>query len=683
MRGPDPLPQSGGHLRFSKEGGTGIVQGRHESSFVPKERRPIHVTGTGGMRFRETAEWIRRMRSPRCICGHTLAVAWVIMVGCSGMPSVGGGGASSPTGSNGEPSLAATTRFVRSVDAPPVYDENGRAYDPPFLGGFNVPRPQFADIDGDGDVDLFLQERSGELMLFENIGGPTRPDFVWRTDQYQNLSVGEWTRFVDFDRDGDLDLLSERLFSYVRYFRNDGTALVAAFTPVGDSVRDVTGEPVFADRQNIPNVNDIDCDGDWDLFLGRVTGTLSRYDVAEMTDDGVPVFRFLEDRFQDIEIVAQLGSLHGANSMAFADIDQDGDLDFFWGDFFERGVLFVENTGSCSEPILRTDPLPFVVDDTIATSGYNVPVLEDVDSDGDLDLFVGVLGGAFNPNLTTTRNFHFYEQVDGEFIHRTERFVYTIDVGSESIPSFADLDGDGDLDMLVANKLDPDDTQTSRLYHFENVGSQRSPSFLQQAHIPLFTMYHYAPALGDLDGDGDLDMLVGTWNRGVALYVNQGTRAEPEFVLQDTTLVRLTRGSNSAPALTDVDGDGDLDLFIGESSGELNFYRNVGTLQAPLFNLVTDRFGEIDAGRRSFPAFADVDGDGDEDLLLGREEGGVLLYRREGSAADPDPVFVLDSTFTLPLPNYSTPSLVDIDGDGDLDVFSGGLGGGVIFLEGR
>ena len=61
----------------------------------------------------------------------------------------------------------------------------------------------------------------------------------------------------------------------------------------------------------------------------------------------------------------------------------------------------------------------------------------------------------------------------------------------------------------------------------------------------------------------------------------------------------------------------------------------------------------------------------------------MLLYRREGSATDIDPLFVLDSTFTLPLPNYSTPALVDIDGDGDLDVFSGGLGGGLIFFEGR
>ena len=78
-------------------------------------------------------------------------------------------------------------------------------------------------------------------MLFENVGGPNRLEFVWRTDRYQNLSVGEWTRFIDFDHDGDLDLLSERRFSYVQYFRNDGTARAAAFTSVGDSVRDVEG----------------------------------------------------------------------------------------------------------------------------------------------------------------------------------------------------------------------------------------------------------------------------------------------------------------------------------------------------------------------------------------------------------------------------------------------------------
>ena len=120
---------------------------------------------------------------------------------------------------------------------------------------------------------------------------------------------------------------------------------------------------------------------------------------------------------------------------------------------------------------------------------------------------------------------------------------------------------------MLSNKIDPDDTKTSRMCRFENVGSAQAPAFEQRERIEFFTMYHYAPAMGDLDDDGDLDMLMGTWNKGVSFFVNQGSSEEPAFVLADTTFVKLTRGSNSTPALTDVDGDGDLDLFIGESSG--------------------------------------------------------------------------------------------------------------------
>ena len=145
------------------------------------------MTGTEGMRFGGTGEWVRLTRLLRPlqrIRRRMLTAALAVMAGCGGVSSVGrGDGVSSPGGSNREASLATATRFVRSVDAFPVRDQNGRMYNPPFLGGFNVPRPQFAAIDGDGDVDLFLQERPDELIFFENVGSPTRPDFVWPTDR--------------------------------------------------------------------------------------------------------------------------------------------------------------------------------------------------------------------------------------------------------------------------------------------------------------------------------------------------------------------------------------------------------------------------------------------------------------------------------------------------------------------
>src|SRR5690606_36641286 len=163
----------------------------------------------------------------------------------------------------------------------------------------------------------------------------------------------------------------------------------------------------------------------------RVDGTITRYEQTQ-DDRAQQRFQFLTDRFEGIEIVGQLvgSARHGANSMFFANPDGDGDLDLYWGDFFEPGVLFIENTGTCHNPALRITPVPLLADgDTIKTSGYNAPYLADIDGDGRHDLFLGVLGGAFNPNRTSADNFHYYaQQADGSLTLRSRRFLDGIDV---------------------------------------------------------------------------------------------------------------------------------------------------------------------------------------------------------------------------------------------------------------
>ena len=147
--------------------------------------------------------------------------------------------------------------WVRRIAPFPVSGQDGTAYTEPFLGGLNVPRPQLVDIDADGDDDLMIQEATGSVMFFERLPGDG-PRYEWRTDQYQDLEVGEWYRFVDFDGDGDLDLLAEEPFSYIRYYRNDGGPAEPRFVVAADTLKDVTGEPIFADRQSIPNASDLD-----------------------------------------------------------------------------------------------------------------------------------------------------------------------------------------------------------------------------------------------------------------------------------------------------------------------------------------------------------------------------------------------------------------------------------------
>ena len=149
----------------------------------------------------------------------------------------------------------------------PVTDLTGRPFALPFLGGFDVPRPQFVDIDGDGDLDLFIQEYSNTLAFFENTGSAKAPAYAWRSDKYQNLDVGEWYRFIDLDADGRIDLVSEDPFSHMRFYRNTGSRTQPAFESNGQLL-DPEGQPVFFDRQNIPAFVDLDCDKRLDLFVG-------------------------------------------------------------------------------------------------------------------------------------------------------------------------------------------------------------------------------------------------------------------------------------------------------------------------------------------------------------------------------------------------------------------------------
>jgi len=142
----------------------------------------------------------------------------------------------------------------------------------------------------------------------------------------------------------------------------------------------------------------------------------------------------------------------------------------------------------------------------------------------------------------------------------------------------------------------------------------------------------------------------------------------------------LPRGSYATPALGDLDADGDLDLVVGESSGELNLFENVGTSTSPDFQLVTENLAEIDAGSRSSPTLVDVDGDGDLDLVIGDESVGLMVHRNIGTPQSAE----FETTGTA-LGDFTTrlaqPRFVDIDADGDLDLVVGDQGGGLHFYR--
>ena len=259
----------------------------------------------------------------------------------------------------------------------------------------------------------------------------------------------------------------------------------------------------------------------------------------------------------------------------------------------------------------------------------------DLDSDNDLDLIIGSFSG----------DIHFYENTgtatNPAFTPRTDddNPLDGVDVGLYSRTAFADLDDDSDFDLVIG-------THDGRIHYFENTGTPADPNFTQRTGSAnpldgISTNETSTPVFIDLDGDGDFDLVVGGSSGGVYYFENIGTATNPAFTQRTDAanpLNDVNVESLSTPAFADLDGDGDPDLVIGERDGILHYFENTGSPDNPAF---TQRSGAanpldgVDVGHFSIPAFADLDGDGDPDLVSGNTRSAIHYFENTGTRTDP------------------------------------------------
>jgi len=541
-------------------------------------------------------------------------------------------------------------RNTGTAAAPNFVAANGTTIINPLAAvavGYNAA-PTFADIDNDGDLDAFIGELYGTVKFYRNddvSGNGTAPVFVAVTGAGNPLAgfdVGSYVTptFADIDNDGDLDAFIGESTGTVKFYRNTGTNAAPVFAA------DAAGNPLAGFDVGLyaaPTFADIDNDGDLDAFVGEGFGTVKFY--RNTGAAAAPVFAAANgttiiNPLAAVDVVGDKDNFKGNGATpTFADIDNDGDLDAFVGEYSST-AKFYRNTGTAAAPVFAANPLA-----GFDVGFYATPAFADIDNDGDLDAFAGESTGTvkFYRN-TGTSAAPVFAAANGTTIINPLAGFYS---GGRTAPAFADIDNDGDLDAFLGGFYGT----VKFFRNDDASGNGTAPVFVAVtgAGNPLNGVavgLKATPTFADIDNDGDLDAFVGESTGTVKFYRNTGTAAAPNFAADAAAnpLAGFGVGGSirAAPAFADIDNDGDLDAFVGEPYGTVKFYRNTGTAAAP--NFAADAAANPLAGFNvggigSAPAFADIDNDGDLDAFVGEGFGTVQFFEN----FDPSPVTMADA----------------------------------------
>jgi hypothetical protein len=379
-------------------------------------------------------------------------------------------------------------------------------------------------------------------------------------------------------------------------------------------------------------------------------------------------------------------------TLSWFDLESDGLPDLFVGDEFNPNVYHLANEGGGASPALscRTD---FFFPGASGGPGFFPQRLTaafgDVDGDGDPDALLG-------SGVSATTGLHFFRNDGGastpSFALVTDDLLPELDLGRSSAPAIADRDGDGDPDLLLGTG------SGQRVTRWANEGTAASPDFLgsEAAWASLPGSGWNVPEMGDLDGDGDADLLVGGMQGEVLWFRNDGGTGpgpqvldDPDFGVPADRTFRSGIDALAVPRLLDTDADGDLDLVAGhfEVNGpvaSLLLFRNDGSGASHAFVPASADFARVGPlGQGLAPAFGDLDGNGSADVVVGRDDGTLAFLRNVGTPAHPAFVRESDRLAGIDVGACAVPALADLDADGDLDLLVGESGGGINVFRNR
>ena len=616
----------------------------------------------------------------------------------------------------------------------------------PWTGGFNAAQISKIDLNNDQIEDLFIFDRSSNKVitfLYENNQFIYAPKF----EKYFPKNLSNWVLLRDYNNDGKKDI-----FSYISggigVWKNTSNSNEISFTPLTFFQSSINSYVsyllsyqynndynIYVISSDIPSISDIDDDGDIDILNFGVQGSRIEYHQNQAADLNLPLDTLIFEMkntcwghfsesglsntcnlfdtcFQNVPnpqdtLNILKNNRHSGSTVLALDLNNDQVKDLILGDVSYSNIvaLFNDNIGVN----MNTS---FVSQDTTFPN-YSVPTdlhlfpgtfFEDVDHDGIKDLIVSPNS---NGDSEDKESIWFYKNFGAntlpQFYLQDKNFLQknTLEVGRESKPILVDINNDQLQDLLIANfgefDLSVPIHYRSYIESYVNIGTSQNPIFSKSSSdfqniSSLINDINLIPTFGDLDGDGDLDAIVGDYSGKIHFLENISSNpsvmnlivgASP---LNDVLNNIFDFGFSAHPTLFDIDNDNDLDLIVGEAIGNLNFLENIGDSLNFNFELRNESFGGVDVSEwwtnigTSAPVFH-LNNNLIE-LYVGSKSGAIFKYDNITNNLSGNFNLVDSNYQELYLGSYSSPAIYDLNNDSLLDFIIGNKRGGLSYFRG-
>jgi len=627
-----------------------------------------------------------------------------------------------------------------------VLNSTGDTLENPWAGGFNSVQFSEIDLNLDGIKDLFVFDKTGDrVSTFINLGLTNKISYQHDPSYLQFFpKMHDWALLRDYNCDGKMDIFTYSSGGMAAYrntstsqlnFTLDTTLVYSNFQPDGPP----NMINLYISSTDIPAIDDIDGDGDLDVLTFSILGAYVEYHknlsientgtcnglVFELRNKCWGYFR--EQLSGNSVLLYDTcgwnnanpeklsgGNKHTGSTLLTLDMDANNSKELVLGDVSFNNFTMLTNGDvtpnfTASSMIAQDTAFPANNINTIAANidifpaGYYL----DVNNDNAKDLIAApnCYNGCKNSN-----NVWYYKNDNAnnnpDFNYQSNSFLQDgmIEVGEGAHPVFFDYNADGLMDVLVGSYGNYNPSVGPLLYEsglwlYENIGTATIPVFqlITTDYMGISTMnldiagsrptLGLAPTFGDLDSDGDLDMLLGDYNGYLHYFVNIAGAGNPAaFVLAAPEYLGIDVGNDAAPLLYDLNNDVLLDLIIGKKDGTFSYYRNVGTAAVANFNLTTDSLGKVTTRRYYDPKGSSnpilINDSGITRLFSGSGNG--YLYEFGNIDGNLMGTFSMDSSYLNIWEGISSfIAMADITNDGKLDMLVGNYSGGVAFYKGN